>query len=69
VLQNLLRERVPVRDLDTIIETLGDWMPKTSDLDVATEYVRNALRRTICMQHTGRRAPARRRAPRPVLAA
>lgn len=53
VIQNLLRERVPVRDLDTIIETLGDWMPKTSDLDVATEYVRNALRRTICMQHAG----------------
>ena len=53
VLQNLLKERVPVRDLDTIIETLGDWMPKTSDLDVATEYVRNALRRTICMQHAG----------------
>ncbi|HHN77429.1 MAG TPA: EscV/YscV/HrcV family type III secretion system export apparatus protein, partial [Phycisphaerales bacterium] len=51
VLQNLLRERVPVRDMETIIETLGDWLPKTSDLDVATEYVRNALRRTICMQY------------------
>ena len=51
VLQNLLRERVPVRDLDTIIEALGDWMPKTSDLDVATEYVRNALRRSICAQY------------------
>jgi flagellar biosynthesis protein FlhA len=61
VLQNLLRERVPVRDLDTIIETLGDWMPKTSDLDVATEYVRNALRRTICMQYTAA-APPRERA-------
>jgi flagellar biosynthesis component FlhA len=34
VLQNLLRERVPVRDIDTIIETLGDWAPKTKDLDV-----------------------------------
>jgi flagellar biosynthesis protein FlhA len=54
VLQNLLRERVPVRDLDTIIEALGDWLPKTSDLDVATEYVRNALRRTICMQYAAR---------------
>ncbi|USN98602.1 MAG: flagellar biosynthesis protein FlhA [Phycisphaeraceae bacterium] len=51
VLQNLLRERVPVRDMETIIETLGDWLPKTSDLDVATEYVRNALRRTICTQY------------------
>mgnify|MGYP003109468139 CR=1 FL=1 len=67
VLQNLLRERVPVRDLDTIIETLGDWMPKTSDLDVATEYVRNALRRTICMQHAGVDAPDGG-AGRPVLA-
>ena len=65
VLQNLLRERVPVRDLDTIIETLGDWMPKTSDLDVATEYVRNALRRTICMQHAGEGASP---GERPVLA-
>ncbi|MBZ0172473.1 MAG: flagellar biosynthesis protein FlhA, partial [Phycisphaerales bacterium] len=51
VLQNLLRERVPVRDMETIVETLGDWLPKTSDLDVATEYVRNALRRTICAQY------------------
>jgi len=66
VLQNLLRERVPVRDLETIIETLGDWMPKTSDLDVATEYVRNALRRTICMQHAGQEPGAL--VGRPVLA-
>ena len=48
VLQNLLRERVPIRDLETIIETLGDWAPRTKDLDVLTEYVRNGLKRTIC---------------------
>ncbi len=48
VLQNLLRERVPIRDLETILETLGDWAVHTKDLDVLTEYVRNALRRTIC---------------------
>lgn len=47
VLQNLLRERVPIRDLETIVETLGDWAVHTKDLDVLTEYVRNALRRTI----------------------
>ncbi len=47
VLQNLLRERVPIRDLEVIIETLGDWAAHTKDLDVLTEYVRNALRRTI----------------------
>lgn len=51
VLQNLLRERVPIRDLETIIETLGDWSPRTKDMDVLTEYVRNALRRTICNQY------------------
>lgn len=48
ILQNLLRERVPIRDLETVIETLGDWATRTKDLDVLTEYVRNALRRTIC---------------------
>jgi flagellar biosynthesis protein FlhA len=55
VLQNLLRERVPIRDLETIVETLADWGGKTKDLDVLTEYVRNALRRTICQQYA---APA-----------
>ena len=51
VLQNLLRERVPIRDLETIIETLGDWGARSKDLEVLTEYVRNALRRTITNQH------------------
>ncbi len=51
VMQNLLNERVPVRDLETIVETLGDWATRTKDLEVLTEYVRNALRRTICGQY------------------
>ncbi len=51
VMQNLLRERVPVRDLETIVETLGDYSSRTKDLDVLTEYVRNALSRTICKQY------------------
>ena len=51
VLQGLLRERVPIRDLETIIETLSDWVPHTSDPEVLVEYVRNALRRTICAQY------------------
>ncbi|MEM9063910.1 MAG: flagellar biosynthesis protein FlhA [Planctomycetota bacterium] len=51
VLQNLLAERVPIRDLETIVETLGDWKPRTDDVDVLTEYVRNGLRRTICLQY------------------
>jgi flagellar biosynthesis protein FlhA len=51
VMQNLLRERVPVRDLETILETLGDYASRTKDLDILTEYVRNALCRTICKQY------------------
>jgi len=50
-MQNLLRERVPVRDLETIVETLGDWAARTKDLDVLTEYCRNAMARTICKQY------------------
>jgi flagellar biosynthesis protein FlhA len=51
VLQGLLRERVPIRDLETILETLGEWAPRTRDADVLTEAVRNALARTICGQY------------------
>lgn len=50
VLQALLRESVPIRDLETIIETLGDWAVHTKDPEVLVEYVRNALRRMICHQ-------------------
>jgi flagellar biosynthesis protein FlhA len=51
VMQNLLRERVPVRDLETIIEVLGDYSGRTKDLEVLTEYVRNGLARAICKQY------------------
>ncbi|MBN1846405.1 MAG: flagellar biosynthesis protein FlhA [Sedimentisphaerales bacterium] len=51
ILQALLEERVPIRDLETILETLGDWGSRTQDLEVLTEYVRNALARTICSQY------------------
>jgi flagellar biosynthesis protein FlhA len=47
VLQNLLREQIPVRDLLTILETLADWAPVTRDVDMLTEYVRQGLARTI----------------------
>jgi len=57
VLQNLLRERVPIRDLESIVETLGDWAPRTKDMEVLTEYVRNALRRTICNQYVEQGTP------------
>jgi flagellar biosynthesis protein FlhA len=51
VLQSLLEERVPIRDMETILETLGDWGGRTQDLEILTEYVRNALARTICAQY------------------
>jgi flagellar biosynthesis protein FlhA len=51
VLQNLLRERIPIRDMETILETLGEWALKTKDLDILTEAVRNGLSRTICSLH------------------
>ena len=51
VLQNLLREGVSIRDLGTILETLGDVAPRTRDPEVLTEHVRAALARTICRRH------------------
>jgi len=51
VLQNLLRERVSIRDLETIVESLGEWAVKTKDLDVLTEAVRHGLARSICGQY------------------
>ncbi len=51
VLQNLLRERVPIRDLETILEVLSEWASKTKDIDVLTEAVRHGLARTLCSQH------------------
>jgi flagellar biosynthesis protein FlhA len=47
VLQNLLVEQIPIRDLLTILETLADWAPVTKDTDMLTEYVRHGLARTI----------------------
>jgi len=51
VLQALLRERVPIRDLETIVETMGDWAPRTREPEVLTEYARHALARAICQMH------------------
>ena len=50
VLQNLLREKVPIKDIVTIMESLADNARNTRDLEVLTEYVRFALARTICNQ-------------------
>ncbi len=47
VLQNLLRENVPIRDLVTILEALGDAVPLGKDPDQLTEAARTALSRSI----------------------
>ncbi len=51
VLQNLLRERVPINDMVTILETLLDYAPTTKDIELLTEYVRQALSRFITKQY------------------
>lgn len=47
VLCSLLREGVPVRDMETILETLADYGTSVKDSDMLTEYVRQSLKRTI----------------------
>ena len=47
VLQNLLWEGVPIKNLVTILETLADYAVKTKDIQILTEYVRQALSRQI----------------------
>jgi flagellar biosynthesis protein FlhA len=51
VLQMLLREEVPIRQLGLILETLGDMAGKTKDPVFLTEYVRHRLSRTICSRY------------------
>jgi flagellar biosynthesis protein FlhA len=51
VLQMLLREQVPIRQLGPILETLGDYAPRTKDPILLTEYVRHRLARTICTRY------------------
>ena len=47
ILCNLLQEGVPIRDTETILETLADYGATVKDIDMLTEYVRQSLRRTI----------------------
>ena len=51
VLHNLLRERVSIRNLETILEVLADYAPRTKDTDLLTEYVRHALSRQVCSEY------------------
>ena len=47
VLVNLLREGIPIKDMETILETIADTIPSTRDIDTITENIRIALKRTI----------------------
>jgi len=51
VLQNLLKERVSIRDLLTIMETMADSVAISKDADILTEYVRQRLARSIVKQY------------------
>ena len=51
VLSNLLRENVPIRDMESILETISDYGGTLKDADLLTEYVRQRLRRTITRQY------------------
>jgi flagellar biosynthesis protein FlhA len=51
VMQNLLKERVSVRDAISIFETLADYASMTKNANILTEYCRQALGRSICRQY------------------
>lgn len=51
ILANLLKERVSIRDLVTIFETLADYAVMGRDIEMLTEYVRHALSRQISQQY------------------
>ena len=53
VLHNLLREQVPIRDLQTILETLADQAEYTKDPEILTEAVRQRLARSITRRYAG----------------
>ncbi len=56
VLQMLVRENVTIRDMLTIVETLGDYGPSIKQADILVEYVRERLSRSIVrayIDHTG----------------
>ncbi len=53
VLRRLLQEGIPIRNLNTIFETLVIWAPKEQDIIALTELVRIALGRYITSRHVG----------------
>ncbi len=53
VLQNLLNEGVPIRDMRTILQTLVEYAPRSQDPEVLTAACRIALRRLIVQEIAG----------------
>ncbi|MGH7739228.1 MAG: flagellar biosynthesis protein FlhA [bacterium] len=47
ILQNLLKERLPIRDLESILESVADHVRETKDPQLLTEFARRALSRSI----------------------
>jgi flagellar biosynthesis protein FlhA len=54
VLQLLVRERVSVRDLSTVLERLADYAHLSRDINILAEYVRQSLARQICESYTSK---------------
>jgi len=50
VLQSLLREKIPIKNLVIILEALADFAPQTKDPQMLLEYVRGSLAEVICNQ-------------------
>ncbi|MFH1386183.1 MAG: flagellar biosynthesis protein FlhA [bacterium] len=55
VLQLLVRERVSIRDLSTILERLADYAHLSRDINILAEYVRQSLARQICEAYTDKK--------------
>lgn len=47
ILGNLLKEGIPIKDMETILETISDYGTSVKDTEMLTEYVRQSLKRTI----------------------
>ncbi|NVO76190.1 flagellar biosynthesis protein FlhA [Photobacterium damselae] len=53
VMQNLLNEAIPLRDIRTIVQTLSEYSSKSQDPDILTAAVRIGLKRLICQDING----------------
>ena len=52
VVQNLLKEKVSIRNMTAILEALADYGPATTDVQFLTEKARQSLSRQLCLQYT-----------------